>query len=173
MWRRMRTYAALRRRGVPRDVLRSAGANFSCGPGAFFRPGEDIAIGANVFFGRNVHISAPCEIRDDVMLASFVALVGGDHRFDTPGVLMQASGTTAPRKIVVEEDVWIGHGSIILAGVRIGRGSIVAAGSVVAKDIPPCTIWASPPAVFLRDRFPSQNAKAEHLDALARRFGTR
>jgi acetyltransferase-like isoleucine patch superfamily enzyme len=33
--------------------------------------------------------------------------------------------------VVVEDDVWIGHGAIVLSPVRIGRGAIVAAGSVV------------------------------------------
>ncbi|WP_309025292.1 DapH/DapD/GlmU-related protein [Pelagicoccus sp. SDUM812002] len=38
--------------------------------------------------------------------------------------------------IVVEDDVWIGAGAILLPGVRIGRGAIVAAGAVVTKDVP-------------------------------------
>ena len=38
--------------------------------------------------------------------------------------------------ITVEDNVWIGGGSIILAGVTIGKGSVIGAGSVVTKSIP-------------------------------------
>lgn len=44
--------------------------------------------------------------------------------------------------IVVSDDVWIGHGSIILSGVNIGQGAIIGAGSVVASDVPPYAIFA-------------------------------
>jgi virginiamycin A acetyltransferase len=53
----------------------------------------------------------------------------------------------------LESDVWIGHGAIILQGVRIGEGSVVAAGSVVTKDVAPYTIVAGNPARTVRDRF--------------------
>lgn len=44
--------------------------------------------------------------------------------------------------IIVEDDVWIGYGSIILSGVTIGQGAVVGAGSVVSKDIPPYAVFA-------------------------------
>ena len=41
------------------------------------------------------------------------------------------------QKVEVDHDVWIGHGAVVLAGVRIGRGAVVGAGSVVTRDVPP------------------------------------
>lgn len=38
--------------------------------------------------------------------------------------------------IVIEDDVWISFGVIILKGVRIGKRSIIGAGSIIAQDIP-------------------------------------
>lgn len=55
--------------------------------------------------------------------------------------------------IIVEDDVWIGYGSIILSGVKIGKGAIVAAGSVVTKNIPPYSISAGNPAKVKKFRF--------------------
>ncbi|WP_352792424.1 CatB-related O-acetyltransferase [Mesorhizobium sp. M0771] len=55
--------------------------------------------------------------------------------------------------ISVGNDVWIGHGAIILPGVSIGDGAIVGAGSVVTKDVPPYAIVAGNAARLIRYRF--------------------
>lgn len=48
---------------------------------------------------------------------------------------------TSKGKIIIEDDVWIGYGSLILSGVKIGKGAVIAAGSVISKDVPPYAIW--------------------------------
>lgn len=48
--------------------------------------------------------------------------------------------------VVVEDDVWIGTGAIVMKGVRIGRGAIIAAGAVVTKSVPPFSVAAGNPA---------------------------
>ena len=55
--------------------------------------------------------------------------------------------------IVVEDDVWIGTGAIILSGVHIGRGAVIAAGAVITKDVPPYAIVGGNPARILKYRF--------------------
>ena len=54
--------------------------------------------------------------------------------------------------IVIEDDVWLGTGVIIMPNVTIGKGSIVGAGSVVTKNIPPMTISFGVPAKPRRKR---------------------
>ena len=50
-------------------------------------------------------------------------------------------------KLVIENDVWIGHGAIILPAVtRIENGAIIGAGCVVTKNVPPYAIVAGNPA---------------------------
>ncbi|WP_231372716.1 CatB-related O-acetyltransferase [Aureivirga sp. CE67] len=56
-------------------------------------------------------------------------------------------------KVVVGNDVWIGHNVIIVGNVTIGNGAILAAGSVVTKDVPSYTIVAGTPAKPLKKRF--------------------
>jgi carbonic anhydrase/acetyltransferase-like protein (isoleucine patch superfamily) len=53
---------------------------------------------------------------------------------------------------VVEDEVVIGMGAIVLNNARIGSGSIVAAGAVVPEDtvVPPRTLWAGVPAKLRR-----------------------
>jgi phosphonate metabolism protein (transferase hexapeptide repeat family) len=58
--------------------------------------------------------------------------------------------------VVVGDDVWIGHGAILLPGVKIGTGAVVGAGAVVTKDVRPFTIVAGVPAKPLRRRVPPE-----------------
>ena len=70
-------------------------------------------------------------------------------------------------KIVIENDVWIGYGSIIVSGVRIGHGAIVAAGSVVLKEVEPYSIVAGNPAREISKRFTDDQIR-EHEKVLYR-----
>lgn len=53
---------------------------------------------------------------------------------------------------VIDDEVWIGAGVIVLRGVHIGHGAVIAAGAVVTTDVPPLEIWGGVPAKRLRAR---------------------
>lgn len=55
--------------------------------------------------------------------------------------------------IILQNDVWIGHGATVMAGVTLHNGCVVAANTVVTKDIPPYAIVGGNPARILRYRF--------------------
>lgn len=55
-------------------------------------------------------------------------------------------GTVAP---VLEDDVDVGAGAIIIGPVTIGRGAVIGAGSVVVKNVAPGVTVAGNPAVEL------------------------
>ena len=57
-------------------------------------------------------------------------------------------------RVTLGNDVWIGHGSVVLPGVTIGDGAAIGAGAVVSKDIPAFAIAVGVPAKVLRFRFP-------------------
>jgi phosphonate metabolism protein (transferase hexapeptide repeat family) len=67
--------------------------------------------------------------------------------------------------VTVENDVWIGHGAILTAGVSVGNGAVVAAGAVVTKPVAAYMIVAGVPAKTVKNRFPP--AIAARLEALA------
>jgi hypothetical protein len=54
--------------------------------------------------------------------------------------------------VVLGDDVWVGHGAILLPGVKVGTGAVVGAGAVVTKDVLPFTIAVGVPARPLRRR---------------------
>jgi phosphonate metabolism protein (transferase hexapeptide repeat family) len=59
----------------------------------------------------------------------------------------------ASHRVVIGNDVWIGHASTILPGVKIGTGAGIGAGAVVSKDVPPFAIVGGVPARLIRFRF--------------------
>ena len=63
------------------------------------------------------------------------------------------SRITRKGSIIIQNDVWIGHGATIMAGVTLHNGCVVAANAVVTKDVPPYAIVGGNPAKILRYRF--------------------
>ena len=56
-------------------------------------------------------------------------------------------------RTIIGNDVWIGEGAFIKAGVEIGDGAIVGMGSVVTKNVKPYSIVAGNPAKLIKMRF--------------------
>jgi maltose O-acetyltransferase len=52
----------------------------------------------------------------------------------------------AAQPIVIGDNVWLGGGAVVLAGVTIGDNSVVGAGAVVTKDVPPNVVVVGSPA---------------------------
>ncbi|MFB6341494.1 acyltransferase [Saccharicrinis sp. FJH62] len=127
-----------------------------------------ISIGHNVQFGKYCSIAADVVFGNNILVASRVAFVGKqDHLTDLPGQTIWSSPRGKDSMTIVEDDVWIGTGAIILAGIKISKGSVVAAGSLVTKDIPECEIWGGIPAKKIKDRFNSEEDKLQHLSYLS------
>lgn len=155
--RRLRTCLVLARS----KSVRKVGLYVHVGAGSKFWAPVEITIGNNVYIGRNVTIECNAQVGDFVLIANNVAFVGrNDHDFRVVGIPVRFSPWAGAEdshhrqeKVVVEPDVWIGYGAIVLTGVVIGRGAVIAAGSVVTKDVPPYSIAGGNPARQLGMRF--------------------
>jgi len=71
----------------------------------------------------------------------------------------------ARQRVSIGHDTWIGHGAVIMPGVRIGNGAVVGSNSVVTKDVPAWSIVGGVAAKPIRQRFP--RAIAEAIEATA------
>ncbi len=65
-------------------------------------------------------------------------------------------GWRCKHRVTMGDDVWIGHGAIVLPGVTLGSGSAIGAGTIVTKDVPPFAIVVGNPGRVLRFRFPAE-----------------
>ncbi len=111
---------------------------------------KNIEIGKGTFINTETRFGVP---EDKVLIGSNVQ-IGPRVMFETVNHGLQyvpgkgRGGWTKP--IIIEDEVWIGGGSIITQGVIIGRGAVITAGAVVTKNVEPHTIVGGVPAKFIR-----------------------
>nr|WP_312905610.1 DapH/DapD/GlmU-related protein [Stutzerimonas nitrititolerans] len=125
-----------------------------------------VSLGDYCYIGAGSYLDGDIEVGDYTMLASNVAIVGGDHGYASLGIPMRDTGREHWKPTVIGRDVWVGHGAIIINGVSVGDGAIVAAGSVVTKDVPVGAIVAGNPARFIRWRF-DPGEIGQHLNTIS------
>ncbi len=122
--------------------------------------GYATTLGYNNFFGGDITIGKYCQVGADVAIhttnhpMNFMSTYINKNLFD--GELASLKET---KRVIVGNDVWIGHNVIILGDVSIGNGAILAAGAVVTKDVAPYTIVAGVPAKPIKKRFSEQIIK--------------
>lgn len=113
--------------------------------------GKFCAIAASVRIGPPNHpMDRPTLHRFTYCPEYYVAGVERDHRF---------FAQRRAEKVIIGNDVWIGHGVTVLPKVTVGDGAILAAGAVVTKDVEPYTIVGGVPAKPIRERLPRDLAQ--------------
>jgi len=138
---------------------------------------EYASLGDYSYLGEN------CEVADAV-IGKFTAIANSvrigapnhpmgrpsQHRFTYVPEYYEASASRdrdffADRRgdrVIVGNDVWIGHAAILLPGVNVGDGAVIAAGAVVSRDVAPYTIVGGVPARPIRKRFDDSVAASLH-----------
>ncbi|HET9900930.1 MAG TPA: sugar O-acetyltransferase [Actinomycetes bacterium] len=141
------------RRRLLRDLLGSIGEGTEIRPPLYVDYGSHIRIGARCFanFGLVALDVAPITIGDDVQIASNVQLLTPTHPVE-PGP--RRAKWEAAKPITIGDNVWLGGGAIVLAGVTIGENTVVGAGAVVPRDLPPNVVAVGNPARIVRQLDP-------------------
>ncbi|MBN1794080.1 MAG: acyltransferase [Candidatus Omnitrophica bacterium] len=87
------------------------------------------------------------KIGKNVVISYYVTIADSDFHPKDPELRKLDAIANAPygdkstrppittKSVVIEDDVWIGIGAIILKGVRIGKGARIGAGAVLAGDV--------------------------------------
>jgi len=132
------------------------GESFSMGYNSeLYAWSEALNIGDNTSINDNCKIYGSVSIGSNCLLASNIFISSGTHTFARrPALPIKVQDQLDPssRKIVIEDDCWIGYGVVIMPGVYIGKGAIVGANSVVTKNIYPYTINGGIPCKELKKR---------------------
>lgn len=113
----------------------------------------DVLIGDRVRVGMSNVLIGPVTIGNDVMLAQNIVLSGLNHGYEDINIVPHKQPVTK-KKITLEDEVWIGANSVVVAGVTIGKHSVIAAGSVVTKNIPPYSVAVGNPARVIKQYNP-------------------
>jgi acetyltransferase-like isoleucine patch superfamily enzyme len=143
---------------IYKPLFKKYGRNFVFDPFGIYSF-KTIQVGDDVYIGPGANFSASksyIKIGSKVLFGPNVTIRGGNHNTSVIGKYMfdvKEKRADDDLPVIIEDDVWVGVGAIILKGVTIGRGSIVAAGSVVNKNIPAYSIAGGIPAKVLKKRF--------------------
>lgn len=132
----------------------SVGKNFTC------------QCGKHIFIGEKTIINMNCTLMDEniirignqVLVAPNVQFYTATHPVEAHERIVEnwdeTSGDlffrTKAFPIIIEDNVWIGGGAIILAGVTIGKNSVIGAGSVVTKSIPSNSVAVGSPCKVIK-----------------------
>jgi bifunctional UDP-N-acetylglucosamine pyrophosphorylase/glucosamine-1-phosphate N-acetyltransferase len=115
----------------------SVGANARVGPYARLRPGAEL--------GPRAHIGNFVEVKNSSFgadsKANHLAYVGdstvGERVNIGAGTITCNYDGANKHRTVIEDDVFIGSNSELVAPVRVGRGATLGAGTTLTKDAPP------------------------------------
>ena len=131
-----------------------------CGEGVIIEAGFHCDYGNQITVGDRTFININCTMLDapiiegvitignDCLIGPNVQLLAVSHAVE-PKQRLQKENFAAP--ITIGNNVWIGAGVIVLAGITIGDNAVVGAGSVVTKNIAENTVVAGNPAAKIRD----------------------
>lgn len=110
---------------------------------------QNVILSGNILIGRNTSLNNDCkilgdvEIGDNCLLAFNVFASSSKHNFrKIPSLPINDQDILQKlqKKIIIEDDCWIGINVAIMQGITIGKGSIVGSNSVITKDIQPYSI---------------------------------
>ena len=135
-----------RRKEMLPQLLGSCGQNVSLTPPVQANWGlRHVHVGSDVYFnfGAGFVDDADIVIGDRCQFGPNVTICTAEHPLDAS---LRAQGLQYNLPVHIGNDVWVGAGAIILAGVTIGNGAVVGAGAVVTQDVSPHTLVVGVPA---------------------------
>lgn len=127
---------------------------------------DDFAmVAGNVEIGRNVHLTAYCNVeggRAGVIIGDFVTLAYGCHviaqsddysgRTMTNSTIPQRFKNEESRMVRIGNHVILGTGTVVLPGVEIPEGVAAGAMTLFTRSVDPWTMYVGSPARRLKDR---------------------
>ena len=131
------------------ELLGNAGRNIDIQTPFFCDYGRHIEVGENFFANFNC-VFLDCnyiKIGNNVFLGPAVQIYAAHH----PVLAAERiKGPELASPVIIGDNVWIGGGSIICAGVTIGENTTIGAGSVVVNNIPSNVVAVGNPCKVIK-----------------------
>ena len=115
---------------------------------------ENIYIGKGSFInGGRIYASpnAKIVIGENCMISYEVHMRTSDHNYLEKNTLIKNQGMYE-KDIIIGDDVWIGYGAQIMAGVHIATGSVIGAGAVLTHNTEEYGVYVGVPAKLIKYR---------------------
>ena len=144
------TQAEHERQTILQQLLGQIGHNSIIEPPFYCSYGQNTYIGDHVYLNYlcNIVDNNEVHIGDHVMIGPVVQIYTAAHLLEAEA---RIQGWEVTKPIVIEDNVWLGGGAILLPGVKIGLNAVVGAGAVVTRSVPPNTVVAGNPARLIRE----------------------
>jgi virginiamycin A acetyltransferase len=115
----------------------------------------DVRIGKRSYINSGVVIYSGngVEIGEDVLIAANCTFAPVDHEFRSKNKkIIEQRFRPSKGGIIIEDDVWIGAGCVILDGARIRKGAVIGALSLVKGEVAPYTVHVGNPLQQVGER---------------------
>lgn len=124
---------------------------FTTNPDNIQKFGDHTSVHGSCHFVGDIEIGASCLLARNIFLSSY------SHQFESSLLTIkdqdQKNGRIS-KKIVIEDDVWLGWGVVVLPGIKIAKGSIIGANAVVTKNTDAYGVYGGVPAQKISERKP-------------------
>ena len=138
-------------------LANSVGDNVVIYPGCYFEHIDKISVGNNVSIHQMCYIDAAggVDIGDNVSIAHRSTILSSNHHYSDKDIPIKYQGMVRS-KTIVSDNVWVGCGCTILAGVTINTGCVIGANSVLTKKTDTIDgIYVGSPARLIKKRYVS------------------
>lgn len=138
--------AVIYRRLYINKYAKKAGSKIHIGKYVVIKNIKNLSIGNNVSIHSFNYIDAygGIDIGNNVAIANHSTLISSDHTWKDKHKPIKYN-KVEPKKIVIEDDVWVAAGVRVLGGVKINKRCVIGAGAVVNKDTETNSLYVGVP----------------------------
>ena len=124
-------------------------ARIDIGKGSCIHSGVKFFSAGRISIGDNTIINPRCYLdnRKKIIIGNNVNISHDSKIYTLGHDINNSKFESKGANVVIEDDVCIFAGSMIMPGVKIGKGAVVYPGSIVTKDVLPYNIVAGNPAI--------------------------